>query len=119
MRTIRNKKDEQSEQILKEVKQLESRLDARERGSHTLKARQQIYLDAGKTPENITYGMLCEGFESLGGIPDEFMSAEDPADRVTLWNERQGENEIERRSTYKSRCSCGGSCSSCDPTYTD
>lgn len=112
---MENEKNKQLEQLLKEVKQLKSRLDARERGSHTLEARQQVYLDAGKAPENITYGMLCEGFQSIGGIPDEFMSAEDPADRSRLWKERKQEY----KSNYKSRCGCGGSCSSCDPMYTD
>jgi len=32
-----------------------------------------------------TYGMRLEGFRSLSGIPDEFYSAEDPADREELW----------------------------------
>jgi len=40
---------------------------------------------AGKKREELTYGMLCDGFQSVAGIPDEFYSAEDPADRVMLW----------------------------------
>ena len=46
--------------------------------------------------EEVTWGMLCEGFQSLDGVPDSFYSAEDPADRQRLWY------EIQRKSTKKS-----------------
>lgn len=35
-----------------------------------------------------TYGMILEGFQSTPGIPDTFCSAEDPAERARLWQER-------------------------------
>ena len=50
-----------------------------------LEKKTQEWIDKGKKPEEITYGMLCEGFQSLSGIPDDFYSAEDPADRKRLW----------------------------------
>ena len=46
------------------------------------------WIDQGKKPHEITCGMLSEGFQSLAGIPDDFCSAEDPADRIRLWNQR-------------------------------
>ena len=49
-------------------KQLEERIDE--------------WKDKGKREDEITYGMLNDGFQSLGGIPDNFYSAEDPADRA-------------------------------------
>ena len=53
-----------------------------------LEKRIQEWKDKGKKESEITYGMLNEGFTSLGGIPDDFYSAEDPEDRIRLWNER-------------------------------
>jgi len=41
----------------------------------------------------VTWGMMNEGFQSLPGIPDDFCSAEDPRDRVKLWNERQPQQQ--------------------------
>lgn len=41
-----------------------------------------------KLEEEVTWGMLCEGFQSLPGIPDKFYSAEDPEDRKRLWNQK-------------------------------
>ena len=49
----------------------------------------QYWLEQGKKAEQITYGMLSDGFRSLEGIPDEFCSAEDPKDRAELWREYQ------------------------------
>ena len=36
-----------------------------------------------------TWGMIAGDFRSLQGIPDDFCSAEDPKDRIKLWNEAQ------------------------------
>ena len=44
---------------------------------------------AGKEPEQITYGMICDGFRSQSGIPDDFQSAEDLDVRTKLWSEHQ------------------------------
>ncbi len=63
-------------------------------------------------PERVTWGMRQEGFQSSGGIPDDFYSAEDLSDRVELWNSYQ------RSKSRTSGCGCGD-CSSCDPTYRD
>ncbi len=35
------------------------------------------------------WGMIAGDFRSLQGIPDDFCSAEDPKDRVSLWNDYQ------------------------------
>ena len=43
---------------------------------------------SGKSREQVSYGMLNDGFQSLSGIPDDFCSAEDPADRARLYQER-------------------------------
>ncbi|MBS3147111.1 hypothetical protein J4471_05460 [Candidatus Woesearchaeota archaeon] len=48
------------------------------------------WVSKGKIPNEITWGMLCDGYRSIVGIPDDFYSAEDPADRVTLWDGNQG-----------------------------
>ena len=53
-----------------------------------LKRRRQKWYAKGKRPEEVTYGMLEEGFRSLSGIPDNFYSAEDPKDRAALWNKK-------------------------------
>ena len=66
----------------------------------------------------VTYGMLGEDFRSLPGIPDNFQSAEDPADRRELWNTAQRERRQYTRSSGCGRCDCGW-CSSCDPEYKD
>lgn len=65
-------------------------------GENELERRTQEWIDKGKRREEITYGMLCDGFQSLAGIPDDFYSAEDPADRIRLYAdylERQGHDE--------------------------
>lgn len=82
-------------------------------GEKDLQTRIAEFKSQGKDESQITYGMLNDGFKSLSGIPDDFCSAEDPSDRVKLWNERS------KSYTRSSGCGCGGSCSSCDPTYTD
>jgi len=61
----------------------------KEAPKETLEKRIGEWKAMGKTPEQITYGLLNEGFQSLPGIPDDFCSAEDPRDRAELWNERQ------------------------------
>jgi hypothetical protein len=52
----------------------------------TLEERFQAWEEKGKEGEKITYGMLGDGFQSIRGIPDDFYSAEDPTDRVGLWD---------------------------------
>lgn len=69
----------------------------------TLQERIDGWKERGKREDEITYGMLCDGFQSLRGIPDEFYSAEDPADRVRLWEGYQLENE---RESYRARGRC-------------
>jgi len=54
-----------------------------------LEKKTKEWISKGKRPEEITYGMLCEGFQSISGIPDDFYSAEDPADRTRLWNQHK------------------------------
>lgn len=61
-----------------------------------LERQRQYWENQGKQPTEITYGMLCDGFQSLSGIPDDFYSAEDPADRVRLWNQHRPQT----RNTY-------------------
>ena len=51
-----------------------------------LEKNKKFWKNQGKKPDEITYGMICDGFRSLSGIPDDFYSAEDPLDRVKLWN---------------------------------
>jgi hypothetical protein len=58
-----------------------------------LEERRKYWLSQGKQPEQITYGMLNNGFQSISGIPDDFCSAEDPADRERLWEERRPRKE--------------------------
>lgn len=53
-----------------------------------LEKRRQEWYNYGKKTEEVPYGMLNEGFRSLQGIPDDFCSAEDPKDRIALWEER-------------------------------
>lgn len=53
-----------------------------------LKERIKYWQNQGKALEQITYGMLSEGFQSLSGMPDDFYSQEDPADRQRLWENR-------------------------------
>ncbi|MBI4451003.1 hypothetical protein HY642_03440 [Candidatus Woesearchaeota archaeon] len=77
-----------------------------------LERRIQEWKDKGKKPEEITWGMLCDGFQSIAGLPDDFYSAEDPADRVRLWKDYQAQQQ------RSNGCDCGW-CSSCDPTYKD
>jgi hypothetical protein len=57
----------------------------RETKMDELEKRIEKCKDKGKTAEKITWGMLNDGFTSLSGVPDEFYSAEDPADRQKLW----------------------------------
>lgn len=54
-----------------------------------LQKKRKYWVEQGKLPEEITYGMLSEGFQSISGIPDDFCSAEDPDHRRTLWDERR------------------------------
>ncbi len=54
-----------------------------------LERNKQYWISQGKREEEITYGMLCDGFRSLSGIPDDFYSAEDPEDRARLWSQYQ------------------------------
>lgn len=56
-----------------------------------LEERIKEWKTIGKNDNDITWGMLCDGFQSLAGIPDDFYSAEDPADRVKLWNKYKSE----------------------------
>jgi len=56
-----------------------------------LERNRQYWRDQGKKAEEITYGMLCDGFRSLSGIPDDFCSAEDPKDRAQLWSSYQSQ----------------------------
>lgn len=69
----------------------------------TLEERFQAWEVAGKKREEVTYGMLGDGFQSRRGIPDNFYSAEDPADRVKLWERYQLENE---RELYRAQGRC-------------
>lgn len=59
--------------------------------SNELERNRKYLTKQGKKPQEITYGMLCDGFRSLSGIPDDFCSAEDPADRARLYNDYQSE----------------------------
>lgn len=59
----------------------------------TLEERFQAWEVAGKKREEVTYGMLGDGFQSIRGIPDDFQSAEDPADRVKLWHDYKMQND--------------------------
>ena len=82
-----------------------------------LDKRKSQYKCVGKDSTNITYGMLLDGFRSLPGIPDDFLSAEDPDVRQRLWIERGNIGNQPGRS----RCgnfNCGW-CSICDPEYRD
>lgn len=54
-----------------------------------LERRREYWASLGKKPEEITCGMLEEGFRSISGIPDDFCSAEDPDHRAKLWEERR------------------------------
>ncbi len=80
--------------------------------SEDLERKVQNPTSAEVPPERTTWGMRQEGFQSIGGIPDEFYSAEDSSDRVALWNSYQ------RSKSRTSECGCGD-CSLCDPTYKD
>lgn len=57
-------------------------------GKEKLEEKVRAWEAAGKNREEITYGMLCDGFQSIEGIPDDFYSAEDPADRAELWRQQ-------------------------------
>lgn len=59
----------------------------------TLQKRLKEWREKGKSEREITYGMLCDGFQSTHGIPDSFYSAEDPADRAKLYHEHKMEND--------------------------
>ena len=63
--------------------------DKNETPKENLEKRIGEWKAMGKTPEQITYGMLNEGFQSIQGIPDDFCSAEDPRDRAELWEQRK------------------------------
>ena len=79
------------------------------------KANQERFdSETRKKEEEITYGMLIDGFQSINGIPDDFYSAEDPADRARLWDAYGSSRNT------KGGCAdnCGW-CSSCDPEYKD
>lgn len=81
VRTIINKKNKKLNDWESKVEQFENELlECR------LKQLNIVYkLDARGAPEPIIYNLPCEGFQSIDGIPDEFMSAEDPADRSRLY----------------------------------
>jgi len=67
-----------------------------------LKERKQYWIDQGKRLEQITYGMLGDGFSSIPGIPDEFYSAEDPKDRARLWGKNQPQpSRLDNDGEYK------------------
>jgi len=57
------------------------------KGQEDVEARIRKWEAKGKAREEITWGMMCDGFRSIHGIPDEFQSAEDPSDRIRLWEE--------------------------------
>lgn len=50
----------------------------------TLEEQMEYWKRQGKEESEITYGMLAGDFQSIAGIPDDFYSAEDPADRIRL-----------------------------------
>lgn len=54
-----------------------------------LERNKQYWINRGKKAEDIIYGMLCDDFRSISGIPDDFYSAEDPDDRARLWSQYQ------------------------------
>ncbi|MDP1694545.1 MAG: hypothetical protein Q8L34_03315, partial [Candidatus Woesearchaeota archaeon] len=64
----------------------------------------------GRKKEEITWGMLNDGFQSIQGIPDDFYSAEDPADRVNLWHKYRMENNESYR---REQCHLEGRCWRC------
>lgn len=77
----------------------------------TLQERIGAWKESGKRENEISYGMLCDGFQSIRGIPDDFYSAEDPADRVKFWERYQLENteeyKIEQWRREGKCCHCG------------
>lgn len=73
----------------------------------TLEERFKEWEATGRKREEVTYGMLGDGFQSIGGIPDDFYSAEDPADRVKLWHKHRMENdEAYAREQYRQEGRC-------------
>ena len=58
--------------------------------SKSLDERVIEWKEKGKSEGEITYGMLCDGFQSIEGMSDDFYSQEDPADRGKLWNGSEG-----------------------------
>ncbi|MEK6855442.1 MAG: hypothetical protein AABX73_04435 [Nanoarchaeota archaeon] len=75
-----------------------------------LDKRIEDWKSKGKSEEEITWGMLDQGFRSISGIPDDFYSAEDPDARVRLWEERGMDYT---RGQYHAE----GRCSVCGSTY--
>lgn len=84
----------------------------------TLEDRYNEWERVGWKREEVTYGMLGDGFQSLRGIPDDFYSAEDPADRAELWHNYRMENDREyAKEQYRlqGRCwRCGNAGCGCD-----
>lgn len=61
----------------------------------------------GRKKEEVTYGMLGDGFKSISGIPDDFYSAEDPGDRSELWHEHRMKNDpVYEREQYSKKGWC-------------
>lgn len=75
-----------------------------------LEERLRDWEAVGKRREDVTYGMLGDGFSSIPGIPDEFYSAEDPADRSALWHRYRLEND---ENYYRDDCRAHGVCWRC------
>ncbi len=87
-------------------------------GKQELEKRINDWKVQGKKESEITWGMLNDGFQSLSGIPDDFCSAEDPADRIELWGKYK--QSLPKRCHYD----CGGVCYLCrqnntNETYAD
>lgn len=84
----------------------------------TLQERIDAWKEHGKRDDEITYGMLGDGFRSIAGMPDDFYSAEDPADRSELWHKYQMENDVEYAKDWyraQGRCwRCGREGCGCD-----
>lgn len=47
-----------------------------------------------------TWGMIAGDFSSILGIPDDFCSAEDPKDRIRLYQDFIDRESYKNRNTY-------------------
>ena len=56
-----------------------------------LERRMDEWKARGYERDRVRWGMLCDGFQSISGIPDDFCSADDPEDRRKLWEKYQEE----------------------------